>query len=202
MNAPDARTRVLGLLRRQGLISAEEATRDGIHSQVLSRLVREGVLERVSRGLYRVAGQPVSAHHGLVLAATAVPEGVICLLSALNFHDIGTQLPAEVWMALGRRVHRPQISYPPLRIVRHTGEALTAGIEIHDIEGRPVRVYNVGKTLADCFKYRNKIGLDVALEALNDAWRKRRFTIDEINRYARICRVQRVMTPYLESLLA
>jgi predicted transcriptional regulator of viral defense system len=130
-----------------------------------------------------------------------VPHGVVCLLSALNFHGLGTQLPSEVWIAVDRRARRPAFANPPLRVVRFTGKALTAGIEIHTIERQSVRIYNVAKTLADCFKYRNKIGLDVALEALGDAWRTRRFTMEEIDRFARICRVERVMRPYLEALV-
>jgi predicted transcriptional regulator of viral defense system len=126
----------------------------------------------------------------------------VCLLSALQYHDIGTHLPSEVWIAIDRRARRPALRYPPLRIVRYTGEALTEGVESHHVEGREVRIYNVAKTIADCFKYRNKIGLDVALEALREAWRARRFKLEELDRYAAICRVQRVMQPYLESLAA
>ena len=127
---------------------------------------------------------------------------MICLLSALSFHQIGTQLPHEVWIALDRRTRYPSLSYPRLRVMRFSGNALTEGIETHRVEGETLRVYNVAKTVADCFKYRNKIGLDVALEALREAWRARRFTMDEIHRYARICRVERVMRPYLEALIA
>jgi predicted transcriptional regulator of viral defense system len=156
----------------------------------------------VARGVYRLPEQSITENHGVAVAATAVPHGVICLLSALQYHGIGTQMPSEVWIALDRRAWRPTLSYPPLRIVRYTGKALTAGVETHSIEGRPVKVYNVGKTLADCFKYRNKIGLDVALEALREAWRAKRFTMDELDRYAAICRVQKVMRPYLEALTA
>jgi predicted transcriptional regulator of viral defense system len=127
---------------------------------------------------------------------------VICLLSALQFHGIGTQLPADVWIAIDRRAHRPSLRYPPLRVMRYSGAALTEGIQSHRIEGQTVRVYNVAKTVVDCFKYRNKIGLDVALEALREAWRARRLSMDELDRYARICRVQRVMQPYIEGLVA
>jgi predicted transcriptional regulator of viral defense system len=127
-----------------------------------------------------------------------VPQGVVCLISALRFHELGTQLPHQIWLAIDRRARRPALKYPPLRIVRYSGAALTEGIEVHQLEGQSVRVYNVAKTLADCFKYRNKIGLDVALEALREAWRSRRFTMADMHRYAGICRVQRVMQPYLE----
>lgn len=189
------------LARTRGLVSTRQVAALGIHTQLLTRLMKEGLLERVTRGQYRPADQPVTEHHGLVLAAAAVPHGVICLLSALGFHGLGTQLPFEVWIAIDRRARRPTLRYPPLRVVRFTGSALTAGVETHAVESQSVRVYNVAKTLADCFKYRNKIGLDMALEALSEAWRKRRFTMDEIDRFARICRVERVMRPYLEALV-
>jgi len=195
---------VLDLAAQRGLISTRDVEALGLHTQALTRLVRVGQLERVARGLYRLPDPDyeLTEHHGLVLASIAAPDGVICLLSALQFHRIGTQLPHEVWISLDRRTRKPVIDYPPLRIVRFSGEALTAGIEEHILEGQTVRVYNVAKTLADCFKYRNKIGLDVALEALNEAWRDRRFTMDALERYARICRVSDVMRPYLEVLVA
>lgn len=202
MPAATDRQRTLKLARRARGVTPRELADLGIHRQVLTRLVAQGEIERVARGVYRMPEQPISENHGLALAAVAVPQGVICLLSALQYHGIGTQLPSEVWMALDRRAWRPTLSYPPLRIVRYTGEALTAGFETHQMEGRTVKVYNVAKTLADCFKYRNKIGLDVALEALREAWRAKRFTMDELDRYAAICRVQRVMRPYLEALTA
>ena len=195
---------ILELTAHHGLISARDVEAAGLHTQVLTRLVRTGQLERVARGRYRLPDPDykLTEHHGLVLAASVAPNGVICLLSALQFHQIGTQLPHEIWMALDRRTRRPAVDYPPLRIVRFSGEALTAGVEEHTLEGQTVCVYNVAKTLADCFKYRNKIGLDVALEALREAWRDRRFTMDEIGRYARICRVSNVMRPYLEAMVA
>jgi predicted transcriptional regulator of viral defense system len=196
------RERTLRLARRAQGVTPRELADQGIHRQVLTRLVAEGQIARVTRGMYRLPEQPITENHGLALAAAAVPHGVICLLSALQYHGIGTQQPSEVWMALDRRAWRPALRYPPLRIVRYTGAALTEGVKSHPIEGREVRVYNVAKTLADCFKYRNKIGLDVALEALREAWRRKRFTMDELDRYAAICRVQRVMRPYLEALTA
>jgi len=144
----------------------------------------------------------MTENHGLALASAAVPQGVICLLSALRLHGIGTQLPSQVWIAIDRRARRPALKYPPLRVVRYSGAALTEGVRDHRVEGQTIRVYGVAKTLADCFKYRNKIGLDVALEALREAWRSRRFTMDELDHYAGICRVRRVMKPYLEALAA
>lgn len=196
------RARTLALARRSSGVTAHELSRAGIHRQILSRLVASGDLERIARGLYRSPQQSVTEHHGLAIAAAAAPNGVVCLLSALQYHDIGTQLPSEIWIAIDRRARRPALRYPPLHVVRYSGRALTAGVERHTIEGRTVKVYKVAKTVADCFKYRNKIGLDVALEALREAWRARRITMDELDRYAKICRVERVMRPYLESLTA
>lgn len=196
------RARLLTLARRRGMITAGAATRAGIHSQHLTRLVAEGALERVARGHYRLAGRPVTEHHGLVVAARAAPHGVICLLSALGFHGIGTQLPSEVWVAIERRAREPRLTQPPLRVVRFSGAAFTVGIETHRIEGETVRVYSVAKTLADLFKHRSKVGLDVALEALREAWRERKFTMEALDRAARVCRVERVMRPYVEAVVS
>lgn len=196
-----ARDKALKLARRPEGVTARELASAGIHRQVLTRLVAAGEVERVARGIYRLSDRPITEHHGLVVASAAVPRGVVCLLSALQFHGIGTQLPFEVWLAIDRRARRPALKYPPLRVVRYSGAALTEGIETHRIEGQQVRVYSVAKTLADCFKYRNKIGLDVALEALREAWRERRFKMAELEHYAAICRVQRVMRPYIEALV-
>jgi len=196
------RERAIAFARRRGIVTSREARRRGIHSQVLTRLVADGVLERVGRGRYRLPDAPRTEHHGLALAAAAVPQGVVCLLSALDFHGIGTQLPSKVWMAIDRRARAPTVDWPPMRIVRFGGDALTSGVEVHEVEGVPVRVFSPAKTIADLFKYRNKIGLDVALEALDEGWRTKRATVDEMNRYARICRVERVMRPYLEATVA
>jgi len=196
------RDRTLKLARRAQGVCARELSDAGIHRQVLSRLVAEGRLERVTRGVYRQPEQPVTENHGLAITAAAAPHGVVCLLSALRYHGIGTQLPWQVWVAIDRRARRPALGYPQLRVFRYSGAALSSGVETHALEGRPVRIYSVAKTLADCFKYRNKIGLDVALEALREAWRYKRFTMGELHRYAVICRVERVMRPYLELLVA
>jgi predicted transcriptional regulator of viral defense system len=172
----------------------------GIHPEYLRRLCAAGKLERSGRGLYRLPGGDYSANVTLVEAALRVPHGVICLLSALRFHEIGTQLPHEVWMMIERRAALPRIDYPRIRFFRASGEAFTAGVERRRIDRTKVAIYNVPKTVADCFKYRNKVGLDVSLEALRDCLQSRRATFDELWKYARICRVERVMRPYLEAL--
>lgn len=202
MTRTTARERVLREARRRPFLTAADFLRVHVHSQQLTRLVREGVLERVARGRYRLAGRAVSEHHAFAIVAAAAPGAVVCLLSALTFHGIGTQVPFEVWIALDRGARAPAISYPPLRIAHFSGLAFSEGIELHRVEGQRVRVYNVAKTVADMFKYRRKIGLEVALEALREVWRDRRVTVDEIDHYARICRVERVMRPFLEALVA
>lgn len=194
------RDRTLKLARRRQGVTARELAAAGIHRQVLSRLVESGELERVVRGVYRLPEQPLTEHHGLAMVGAVVPHGVVCLLSALQFHGIGTQLPSEVWIAIDRRARRPALKYPPLRIVRYSGAALTEGVEPHRLEGQTVRIYNVAKTVADCFKYRNKIGLDVALEALREARRAKKASADALWRYAKINRVANVMRPYLEAV--
>ncbi len=193
---------ILEFARKRGFFTAREAARHGIHSQNLTRLARAGKVERITRGHYQLAGHPVTEHYTLAVVGRAVPNGVICLLSALSIHDLGSELPAQVWLAIDRRARRPGIRYPPLRVVRFSQKAFTEGIETHRIEGQQVRVYGVAKTIADLFKYRNKIGLDVALEVLREAWRERRFTMDEMSHFARICHVRHIMAPYLESLVA
>lgn len=202
MENRDQGQRALDLARRHGTLAASEASEAGIHAQVLTRLVATGALVRVARGQYRLPEAPVTEHHALALASVAVPEGVVCLLSALAFHEIGTQVPSRVWMALDRRARRPALEWPPLEIVRFGGQSLTSGVETHEVERVPVRVYSPAKTVADLFKYRNKLGLDVALEALKEVWRERRVSVAELNQYARICRVDRVMRPYLEAVVA
>ena len=190
---------VLELVRRAGVLRPRDLDRYGIARTYLQRLERRGLLERAGRGLYRLASADVTEHHGLATACKRVPHGVICLLSALRFHDLTTQAPFEVWMAIDVRARRPGGTAPPLRIVRFSGKALTAGVETHRIEGVRVRVYGPAKTVADCFKYRNKIGLDVALEALRDYRRTHPGGLDELWKFARICRVANVMRPYLEA---
>ncbi|MCL1841547.1 MAG: AbiEi antitoxin N-terminal domain-containing protein [Propionibacteriaceae bacterium] len=192
--------KLLELVRRQGLLRPHDLAPLGIPRVALTRAVRRGQLERVGRGLYGLTARPVSAHGTLAEVARRVPNGVVCLLSALRFHDLTTQAPFEVWLAIDNKAATPKLGYPPLRLVRFSGAALTEGVEEHVVDGVTVRVTGVAKTVADCFKYRNKIGLDVALEALREAWNGKHMTSDQIWHYAKIDRVANVMQPYLESL--
>jgi predicted transcriptional regulator of viral defense system len=157
-------------------------------------------VERVGRGLYVPAGADLSEHHTFAEAGARVPHGVICLLSALRFHGIGTQMPHAVWMALHEKAWQPRVDHPQLRIFRFSGAAWTYGVERHTVEGVAVRVYSPAKTVADCFKYRNKIGVDVAVEALRETLCDRRATPEELMHAAAACRMSRVMTPYLQAL--
>ncbi|MHB1515790.1 MAG: type IV toxin-antitoxin system AbiEi family antitoxin domain-containing protein [Acidiferrobacteraceae bacterium] len=201
MTTSSSRTQqVLTLVQRLGMLRVRDLTARGLHPEYLRRLCDQGLLTRVSCGLYMAADAEVSVHHGLAQASKRVPRGVICLLSALQFHELGTQSPFEVWLALDRRAARPRMAYPPLRIVRFSGPALTEGIEAHQIEGVRVQVTGPAKTVADCFKYRHKIGLDVALEALKECRAQRQCSPDALWRYAKICRVANVMRPYLEAV--
>lgn len=194
--------RVLQLARQHGVLRARDLAPYRIARESLTRLTRAGRLVRVGWGLYVLPEADVTEFHSLAEAAQRVPSGILCLLSALRFHDLTTQAPFEVWMALSPKARQPRPGALPLRIVRFSGRALTEGIAEQVIEGVRVRVFHPAKTVADCFKYRNKIGLDVALEALRETWRAHRATMDELWRYAEICRVANIMRPYLESLLS
>jgi len=192
--------RAVRLMQTAGVVRAGELASRGIHPMTLSRLLEQGVVERDGRGLYRLAGAEVSENYSLIQAAKRVPKGVICLLSALRFHNLTTQKPFEVWMAIERGARRPAVDAPPLRVHYFSGEAFTAGVEEREVEGVTLRVYNPAKTVADCFKFRYKIGVDLALEALRDTLKERKATVDEIWHYAEICRMSRVIYPYLEAL--
>ena len=203
MAAPE-RTKIdaaLQLVKERGTVRPRDLAERDIPPDYLDRLYRKGLIDRVTRGLYAWPDAEVSEHHSLAEVARQVPKGVVCLLSALSFHGLTTQLPHEVWLALPPKAWSPRVKYPPLRIMRFSGRALREMIEEHEIEGVPVKVYGVAKTVADCFKFRNKVGLDVALEALRDAWRGKRVTMDELSAAARVCRMTNVMRPYLESLV-
>lgn len=192
-------------IAKQGVATTADLTRLGLSRPALYRelaaLLDEGRIVRVRRGAYQVV-EAMDASDSWVQVMQRYPQGVLCLLSALAFHEITTQSPPVVWLALPKSAWRKPEVYPPLRIVHFSGEAFSEGIELHHRKGGVVRVYSVAKTVADGFKFRNRIGLDVAIEALREGWQQRRFTLEELDAMARVCRVQAVMRPYIEALVA
>ena len=199
---PNHEQTVLRMAQAGGFLRASDLLKQGVSTIALTRLVAAGKLLRVSRGVYGLPDQTISEHRSLAEAAVRVPQGVICLLSALQFHEIGTQAPFEVWLALPNKLATPKLDHPSIRTVRMSDAALSAGKEIISIDGVQVPIFNAAKTIADCFKYRNKIGLDVALEALREAWNEQKVTIDALWHFATINRVANVMRPYLEAIAA
>ena len=191
---------ILNLAHSKGVLRTRDVCAAGESRVALAKLVREGLLSKLGRGLYALPDRPFSENGALAEVSVKSEHGVVCLISALRFHELTTQQSSEIWLAIPHKAHPPKLDYPPLRIVRFSGAALTDGIEEHQIDGVTVRVTNVARTVADCFKFRNKIGLDVAMEALQEAWRAKRVSMDELWRYATLCRVANVMRPYMESL--
>lgn len=191
---------ILDLTQQQGLIRPCDLAARGLPRVMLTRLVRQARLCRVGRGLYALPERVVSEHTGLAELACKYPLAVVCLLSALRVHDLSTQAPFEIWLAIPNKARAPRLDYPPLRVMRFSHACLNEGIDIRLIDGVSVRLTNVARTVVDCFKYRNKIGLDVAIEALQEAWRAKRVSMDELWHYAKLCRVANVMRPYMESL--
>lgn len=191
---------LLHLVRQKGTLRPSDLDEMGIPRVYLTRLTASGQLEKTGRGLYRLPESPLSEHESLVAVATRVPQAVFCLLTALQFHELTTQLPRQIWIAMPRGSHTPRIDYPPVKMIQFSGEAYAQGIEVHERDQVTLRVYGIAKTIADCFKHRNKIGLDVALEALKDARSRKKVSADDLWRYAKICRVANVMRPYLEAV--
>ena len=192
--------RLLRLARKKVLLRPGDLAAPGIPRVYLTRLTASGHLAKTGRGLYRLADTTLSEHESLAIVAARVPQAVFCLLSALQFHALTTQLPRQVWIALPQGSHAPKIDYPPVKLIQYSGDAFTQGIETHRIDRVDLRVYSVAKTIADCFKHRNKIGIDVALEALKDARAQKKASAGALWRYAKICRVANVMRPYLEAI--
>ena len=198
---------VIELARQIGALRPRDLDAYDIPRHYLWRMAQRGQLIHRERGLYMLPDAEITEHHSLVEASKKAPQGIICLLSALRFHELTTQDPFEVWMAIGEKAWQPRIDVLQMRFVRFSGPALREGIETHTLEGVPIKIYGPAKTVADCFKYRNKIGLDVALEALRDCLSardshgKRLCTIDDLWHYAEICRVAQVMKPYFEAIL-
>ena len=187
--------------QNNGIIRTSEALKAGIHRRTLYELRDTGELEQISRGIYRLAEQKPISNPDLVTVAARFPKAVVCLVSALSYHDITTQIPHAVSIAIEKGAESPRIDYPPVSVHRFSGDSLTEGIEEQKIDGVKVRIYNPEKTLADCFKFRNKIGMDVVLEALKLYRERKKIRLDELMRYARICRVEKVMKPYLEATI-
>lgn len=192
--------RVLALVERQGIVRPRDVAALGLSPTHLQRLYEQGRIQRSGRGIYLSLDAQPDAHLSLSETALRAPTGVICLVSALEFHGLTTQLPHEVWLALPPRTYHPRSEWPPLRIVTMSGAAFTEGIEEYPLNGVAVRIYSPAKTVVDCFRFRNRLGLDVALEALRDIRRQRRATLDELWRLATVCRIGSVMKPYLEAL--
>jgi predicted transcriptional regulator of viral defense system len=196
----DRKERILELAKQMGLIRPRDVEAAGIHREYLLRLYRDGYLARVGRGLYALPGTQTSESISLAEVAKRVPNAVICLISALQFHNLTTQIANRVWIAIENKKWEPEFDYPPLELVRFSGRAFSFGVEEHQVNRVPVKIYSPAKTVADCFKFRNKIGLDVALEALRETWRSRKATIDELWEAAKVCRVANVMRPSLEAI--
>ena len=191
---------LVAAIRDRGVVRSRDLTALGINRSRLQQLVAADQLRRVARGIYIASDHDLTEKHSLAVACTRVPSGVVCLLSALVFHGLTVQNPWEVWLAIDPWARKPAPGFPPLRIVRCSGAALTHGVEHHEVEGATVRVFSIAKTIADLFKYRNKVGLDVALEALREAARSGRVHMDDVLQAAEVCRVATVIRPYLESL--
>jgi len=195
----DNREQLLELVREKNIVGARDVEAAGISRNYLYLLHNEGLLEKCARVLYTLSDSSISEHWQLAEVAKRVPNSIVCLISALSFHHITTQIPHEVWLAVPRGAWRPLIGYPPLNLTFVSGNAFSFGAEEHDVNGVTVRVYSPAKTVADCFKHRSKVGLDVAIEALREVWRSRKASVDELIKAAEVNRVARIMRPYLEA---
>lgn len=191
----------LHLLKHSKILKTEELSGAGVHRETIRRMVKSGKIIKLARGLYSIPDYQPSEYYSLIEAQKIVEQGVVCLLSALSYHGIGTQNPSEVWMAIPRKTRPPKINNSPIRMVKFSGEGYRSGIEKHNIDNNEIRIYTIPKTIADCFKYRNKLGTEVSIEALKDVLLNRRTTVDELLKYAEICRVRQIITPYMESLI-
>ena len=205
MTANQTRTSTETAIRRiashGGVVHTADVLRMGIHPRTLYKLRDDGVLEQLSRGVYRLANLEPVSNPDLVTVAARCPQAVVCLVSALAFHEITTQVPHQVIIAIAKGAETPRLEHPPIRVHRFSGESLTSGIELHPTDGVTVRVFSPEKTLADCFKFRNKLGMDVVLEAMKLYRDRKRFDVQTLLKYARVCRVERIMRPYLEAML-
>ncbi len=195
-------TRLQALAHDREAVRTSEIVGAGLSNQAITRLVRQGELEKVGRGLYRLQDAPISEHHSLIHAIKGAPKGIVVLLSALRFHEIGTQSPYQVWLQLPLNSPTPKIEWPPVRIIRTSVDALfEVGVAPYPVSGEEFRITTPARTVADCFKHRNKVGLDVCVEALRETLRARKAKIAEIDEMARLLRVEKVMRPYLEAMI-
>ena len=194
--------RAIGIFKKHGgILRTAQALRAGIHPGTLYAMRDSGALEAISRGVYRLANSPPLGNPDIVTIATRIPGGVICLISALAFYELTTQIPHEVHVALPRGAEEPRLDHPPIKTYRFTGEAFTEGVEVHELDGVSVRIYSPEKTLADCFKFRNQVGLDTVMEAVRFYRERRSIKVNDLMRYAGICRVKKIIRPYLEAIL-
>ena len=194
--------RALDLLKSKGMLRLRDFMAEDIEPETLARMVRDEKIIRPARGLYQLPDTKIDAAYMFAEAAVLVPKGIVCLISALQFHELTLQMPSAIWMAIERSAWRPTISYPPIRFVRFSGWAMTAGVEKYPIQSREVPITNPARTIVDCFRYRNKIGLDTAMEGLREAIRHRKCTPDELWRYAKKARIWTVMRPYVETVVS
>jgi predicted transcriptional regulator of viral defense system len=197
----ERKEKVLKIAGEKGIVRASDLEAEGISRNYLHAFCKSGLLQKLSRGLYTLPDAPITEHINLIEVAKRLPSTVICLISALSFHDLTTQIPHEIWVTVPRGAWRPKIDYPPLNLTYVSGDAYSFGIQEHIIRGVAVKIYSPAKTVADCFKFRNKVGMDVAMEAIRDVWRSRKATMDELVKAAEICKVSKVMLPRLEAII-
>lgn len=196
------RQQIQDLLSREGVLRAHDLVEYGIAPEYLSMLADEGVVERLARGVYASPDYEATEHFDLVIVQKRVPHGVFCLLTALQFHGLTTQIPSDVYLAIERGHRRPVLEWPSLEVFRISESQFDAGIEEHELESGPtLRVYSPARTIADCFKFRNQVGLDIAIEALHDGWNQKKVTVDDLMKFAEICRVKNVIRPYLQAIV-
>lgn len=192
---------LMGLLKRKGVIKSSDLRKFDIPRTYLSRLVKSGVLKKASRGIYVHLNGEATENQSTLEACTRVPHGIVCLISALQFHSLTTEIPHQIWLGISPKARLPKVDYPPIRFVRFSGPALTLGVSEHLIHGVKFKTTTPARTVVDCFKYRNKIGISVALEALRDCLRKHKATVDEIHQISKIRKMENVMRPYMEAIV-
>ncbi|MFC1617503.1 type IV toxin-antitoxin system AbiEi family antitoxin domain-containing protein [Candidatus Margulisiibacteriota bacterium] len=192
---------IIKLLKKQQIIRPRDLKQIGVPPVSLSRMLKHNLIQKIGRGLYASIDYSIEETQDLVEVVKRVPSGIICLLSALQYYNISTQNPFEVWIAIENKAHMPLIDNPPIRVLRFSGKALNEGINKVNIKGVEVKIYSLEKTIVDCFKYRNKIGIDVCIEALKDALRQKKISLNKLSHFAKICRVTNILNPYIEAII-